>query len=158
MFGNAPGAKGRVMADVFLIAAAGNQGQIGLDGDLPWGREQSDLPHFRSLTEGGVVVFGRATFHAVWRLPGRVTLAYPHALMPLDPEPFLAVVEGLFPGRDIWVAGGAKTYAMFGPFIPRTRWHITRIAYDGPADTFFPFALPWWPGGASETERLEHEQ
>ena len=41
-----------------LILACDVNGGIGYKGKLPWDRLPADLPRFKQLTEGGVVVMG----------------------------------------------------------------------------------------------------
>ncbi len=45
---------------IYLIAAVGRQGQIGLNGRLPW-RHPEDLQWFKEQTMGKVVVCGANT-------------------------------------------------------------------------------------------------
>lgn len=118
---------------VNLIAAVGNQGQIGLDGKLPW-HDREDLKWFRELTTGGVLVVGMNTIIGLPYLPEREIRPYIREYA--TPLEFLARTADKYPGRTIWIAGGAKTYATFLPFI--NRFYISRINYDGPADTFMP--------------------
>jgi dihydrofolate reductase len=56
---------------IALVVAAGRNGVIGRDGDLPW-RLSSDLKRFRALTLGKPVLMGRKTFQSIGRpLDGR---------------------------------------------------------------------------------------
>ena len=50
---------------IYLIAAVGRQGQIGLNGRLPW-RHPEDLQWFKEQTMGKVVVCG---FNTAEHLP-----------------------------------------------------------------------------------------
>jgi dihydrofolate reductase len=120
------------MPDVRLIAAIGVRGQLGLDGVLPWGSDIGDLPWFRKQTMGGVVILGSRTYREVGPLQGRIPFIFKRDLGPTN---VIARCVDLWPGRTIWIAGGAKTYAAFAALC--TRFVITRIAYDGPADTWF---------------------
>ncbi|MDQ2770754.1 MAG: dihydrofolate reductase [Bacteroidota bacterium] len=55
----------------FVVAVAEN-GIIGRNGELPWGRLPADLQHFKRLTLGHPVVMGRKTFDSLGRaLPKR---------------------------------------------------------------------------------------
>jgi dihydrofolate reductase len=55
----------------FVVAVAEN-GVIGQQGELPWGRLPADLQHFKRLTLGHPVVMGRRTFDSLGRaLPKR---------------------------------------------------------------------------------------
>lgn len=109
-----------------LIAAVGLQGQIGLNGSLPW-KNSEDLKWFKSLTMGGIVVVGFNTYKNLPPLPGRTVVTMDR----LKPQ---EVMDSC--GKDLWIAGGAKTYAQWMPYIER--FYISRINYSGEADTFFP--------------------
>jgi len=123
------------MMDVRLIAAVGRRGQIGFAGRLPW-HEPEDLAWFRAQTIGHVVVMGWRTARIVGNLPDRIVVPW---LGEDDPAKFLARTAGRFPGRIVWIAGGAKTYRAFMPHVRRAV--VTLVDYDGPADTWMP---PLW--------------
>jgi dihydrofolate reductase len=66
---------------IALVVAAGRNGVIGRDGDLPW-RLSSDLKRFRALTLGKPVLMGRKTFQSIGRpLDGR-----PNIVVTRDPD------------------------------------------------------------------------
>ena len=44
------------------IFAADHYGGIGFRGSVPWPHNSSDLKHFKTLTEGHIVVMGRRTY------------------------------------------------------------------------------------------------
>ncbi len=119
------------MIDVRLIAAIGRRGQLGLAGHLPW-HEPEDLAWFRQQTLGGVVVMGFRTARIVGALPDRTVVPW----LGQEPAAFLEDVARNHPGRTIWIAGGAKTYARFLPHVRRAI--VTLIDYDGPADVWMP--------------------
>ncbi|CUA90154.1 Dihydrofolate reductase [Chelatococcus sambhunathii] len=124
------------MIDVRLIAAVGRRGQIGLAGRLPW-HEPEDLAWFKAQTLGGAVVMGFRTAHAVGALPGRVVVPW----LGDDPQAIIDRIAREHPGRIVWIAGGAKTYAHFMSYVRRAV--ITLVDYDGPADVWMP---PLWEG------------
>lgn len=119
------------MLDVRLIAAVGRSGQLGLGGKLPW-HDPLDLKGFREATMGGVVLMGARTYDSVGRLPGRETARWSGKT---PPYAVLTQLHYRF-GKTIWIGGGAWTYQSFMPYV-RTAI-ITRIDYDGEADTFMP--------------------
>ena len=104
------------------IVAVGRSWQIGLDGVLPW-RDADDLRWFRSMTIGKRCIVGHNTALRLPSLQGRELVVWNH-------DNFTSLL-----GIDAIVIGGAATYKKFAPYI--SRWHIGRIDYDGPADTFF---------------------
>lgn len=125
------------MGRVCLIAAVGKSGQIGLNGDLPWGRTmKDDLRWFREQTTGGILIAGSTTAHSMpYPLgKGRSVYVWRRYYRPADQIKFL---REAFPERDIFIVGGTQTYRAFLPFVER--FLINRVDYDGPADTWFPF-------------------
>jgi dihydromethanopterin reductase len=147
------------MTDIRLIAAVGRRGQLGLGGALPW-QEPEDLQWFRQQTMGGVVVLGRRTFEAIGhRLVGRTVVcchekvAYAYDWLPLEgnysvsnarggltlDDPLPLRIAAHFLNRTIWVAGGARVYEAWMPYVRRAV--VTLIDYDGPADVWMP---PLW--------------
>lgn len=115
---------------VNLIAAVGKSGQIGLNGHLPWDKNKEDLKWFQQLTMGGLLIVGYNTYQNLPPLPGRALYCMERLDTPED-------LMRRFNKQNIWIAGGAKTYEIWIPYVER--FYISRIDYDGPADTFFPF-------------------
>jgi dihydromethanopterin reductase len=108
------------------IVAIGNQGQIGLNGELPW-HDSSDLKWFRNMTMGKTLIVGTKTAETLPPLTGRNVVIW-------NRENLSEVLR-----MDAIIIGGAKTYELFAPHI--SRWHVGRIDYDGPADAWFD---PMW--------------
>lgn len=123
--------------DVRLIAAVGRSGQIGLDGKLPW-EDKADLKWFAETTAGGYIIVGGVTYKSTpdFKTHNRVKIGWGRDV---DPYGLLATFHQMDPKRPLWIAGGARTYEAFMPFV--RRFYIARIDYDGPADTFMP---PLW--------------
>lgn len=118
---------------IYLIAAVGRQGQIGLNGRLPW-RHPEDLQWFKEQTMGKVVVCGFNTAEHLPPLPGRRL----HVMQRGEtPE---SVIQCYSHNQDLWVIGGAKTYQQWMPYVDRCL--ISLIDYDGPADAWFPSIIP----------------
>lgn len=116
---------------IYLIAAIGRSGQLGLGGTLPW-HDSEDLKWFKEQTMGKVVVVGYNTALSLPPLPGRTL----HVMQRHEtPESVIQCYQGC----DIWVIGGAKTYEQWMPFVDRCL--ISLIDYDGQADTWFPSIL-----------------
>lgn len=108
------------------IVAIGNQGQVGLNGKLPW-HDPEDLKWFREQTMGKVCVVGWKTAQTLPELPGRVVL-----------------VDRLDAGygvnlEDLIIIGGPKTYARWNHLVGE--WLVSRIDYSSEADTWFDFSL-----------------
>lgn len=113
-----------------LIAAVGNRGQLGLEGNLPWYNPE-DLAWFKALTMGQTLVVGHRTAQTLPPLPGRTLL-----VMERDMDPAAMKKQAEREGKDLWIIGGAATYERWMPHVDR--FFIARIDYDGPADTWLP--------------------
>ena len=145
------------MADVRLIVAFGNQGQIGINGKLPW-RDTDDLKWFlRNTLEDkySIVVLGRKTYEGILHdahpgapLPGRNLLIQSRTrtiykpYRDLDRDEYIGgsmtpeqVIEQ-YDSHVLWIAGGKAIYDLWLPFV--NKFYISRIPYNGPADTFLP--------------------
>lgn len=120
---------------LYLIAAVGRSGQLGLSGKLPW-RDPADLKWFRLMTTGGIVIVGHNTAQVLPELPDRTVVVDDRSR---SPEDILADLLRTAGHRAIFVAGGAKTYRRYMHLV--TRHYVSVIDYDGPADTFMP---PLW--------------
>lgn len=59
-----------------LIVACDPNGGIGYQGKLPWDKIEDDLPRFKELTSGKIVVMGRKTYESlpVKPLPNRINV------------------------------------------------------------------------------------
>ncbi len=59
-----------------LVAVCNKNMCIGNKGDLPWPKNKSDMQHFKSTTNGGIVIMGRKTFESLPNggLPNRVNI------------------------------------------------------------------------------------
>lgn len=117
---------------VNLIVAIGVRGQLGLNGKLPW-HDQEDLKWFKQMTMGGVVLVGHNTAKTLPPLPGREVFVQPRDVGPREVVAMMARVGYM---RPLWIAGGAKTYERWMPFVDR--FYIGRVDYDGPADAWMP--------------------
>lgn len=64
------------MKRLAAIAAIGRDGELGKDGDMPWGRSlSSDLKFFKSMTQGKPVIMGYRTWKSLPKaLPGRLNM------------------------------------------------------------------------------------
>lgn len=61
-----------------LIIACDPIGGIGYNNKLPWDKLQGDLPRFKDLTKGKIIVMGRKTWDSlpIKPLPGRINYVY----------------------------------------------------------------------------------
>jgi dihydromethanopterin reductase len=125
----------QMAVEVRSMCAIGLNGQLGLNGRLPWegnkGWEfQADVARFFDLTRGHVLIAGPRTVASI------PPLAYRHRTIVeirshMDPK---TVLEQ-FPDRVVYIGGGPPVWTAYAPFIDH--WDITRLPYDGEADTWF---------------------
>lgn len=126
------------------IVAISKNLAIGRDGQLPW-HYSADLKFFKQTTTGNAVVMGANTWRSIGKLlPDRLNVVLtrsnnvetPPAVMKLSGVD--EVVElAKYLNRDVFVIGGAKTYAEFGDVIDK--WIVTQVPLEVPdADTFMP--------------------
>lgn len=131
------------MAFVGIVAVDRNRA-IGKGGSLPW-HYSSDLKFFRAQTTGHVCVMGRTTWQSLKKpLPNRLNvvltrtgIAEPHPSFLVVPDRDAVLAWAPYVRDDIFIMGGARTYATFADEI--TQWIVTEVplVVDG-ADTFMP--------------------
>lgn len=119
------------------IIAIGDNGEVGLNSQLPWPHNSEDLKWFKEITMGKVGIVGKNTADTLPNLPGR-TLIVPDR--DETPEDLIAVYP------DLIVIGGPKTYKQWEPYIDR--YYIARIRGDFTADTHLKEWAPWLNSGS----------
>lgn len=126
-----------------IVAIARNYA-IGKDGKLPW-HYSSDLKFFKETTSGNAVVMGRKTYESIRKpLPKRLNIVLSRSnslenqtniFVLRSKEKFLSLSNYL--KGDVFVIGGAKTYAEFADVIER--WMVTEVPETiADADAFMP--------------------
>ncbi|WP_062228088.1 dihydrofolate reductase [Aureimonas frigidaquae] len=123
------------MADIRVICAIGQSGQIGLNGVLPWegARERpfvEDVERFFEITRGHVLIAGPrtvASFPDFARSDRTIVEIRSHE----DP----ATVLSRFSDRVVYIGGGPAVWDVYAPFV--RHWDVNRMPYDGPADRWF---------------------
>lgn len=126
---------------VNIIAAIGENGELGKNNDLLW-HLPGDMKFFKETTMGKYVVMGRRTFESLpSSLPGRTMIVisskkldnYYDVICYSDP---LDVLDS-FQNEDLFVIGGGSIYEQFLPFT--NVMYLTEVmAHDYEADTYFP--------------------
>lgn len=119
-----------------LIVACDPKGGIGYNNKLPWTNIQGDLPRFKELTTGKVVVMGRNTWESLPKkpLPNRINV-----VVSSTDIPGITTLTGLpdednMDLRDVYLIGGAK--------LINSSWHLidevylTRTFSEYTCDTF----------------------
>lgn len=129
-----------------LIAAVGRNGELGLKGGLPWGHLfPEDRRAFRERTAGGIVIVGGRTWPSVRKLQDTADRCFLHDNTGVSARRFLELYE-IGGDRDVWIAGGAKTYLRWLPLVEEKV--ITVLDWTGPCDLWMPAKI-WAP--AEET-------
>jgi len=94
-----------------LIIACDKNGGIGYKNKLPWNKIEGDLPRFKRLTNGGVIVMGRKTWESLSckPLPNRINFIvtsnkgfYPGSCFTIPS------IDHISNFKDAWIIGGAK--------------------------------------------------
>jgi len=147
--------------ELVLVAAVGENGVIGAEGDMPW-RLSTDLKRFKRLTLGHPVIMGRKTFESIGRpLPGRVNIVVTRdaawaregveTVASLDAAIALAGAQARASRCGaVMVIGGGEIYAATLPLADRLE--ITRVHLAPLGDTHFPRIDPaMWREVARET-------
>ena len=127
------------MADIRVICAIGQRGQLGLDGHLPWegnGEPEyvADVARFFELSRGHVLLVGPRTYASIpaFAFEDRTIVEIRSSMRPQD-------VIDKYKDRVIIVGGGPRVYAAYAPLI--RHWDINRLRYNGEADRWFD---PQW--------------
>ncbi len=131
------------MAIIGIVAISKNYA-IGKDGKLPW-HYSSDLKFFKETTTGNAVVMGSNTWRSIGRpLPNRLNVVLTRSGSVETPPEVLKLSSKdevidlcKYINRDIFIIGGAKTYANFADLIDK--WIVTYVPVEvEDADTFMP--------------------
>lgn len=143
---------------ITLVVAHDLNGNIGKDGQLPWGRLPNDLKFFKEQTIGKNVMMGRKTFESIGKpLPDRdnyvVTKDFKIMQELHRHENNIAFLSSvnialMFQKRfdmDLYVIGGETLYAQFLPFADRIIETLVHGKFEG-CDAKFPdpFAYGNW--------------
>ncbi len=131
------------MTIISLIAAIGENRELGKDNQLPW-HLSADLKYFREQTKGKPVIMGRKTYESIGRpLPMRENIIISHnpdykaegchSCTSLDKAISLAKS---FSAEEVMVIGGGQIYTESLKFADRL--YITEVHKSVDADAFFP--------------------
>jgi len=146
-----------------LIVATSENGVIGMNDDMPWGRNMpSDLKHFQHITtlgESNVVIMGRKTYDSIGKaLPGRVNYVITRNRNKdetdyIDAEVFNTIEDALAHAQgleyflklelDVHIIGGASIYNQVIEMGVVDRIHHTLIEEEFEGDTFFYVPEDW---------------
>lgn len=118
------------------IIACDPNGGIGYQNKLPWDKIQGDLPRFKKLTLGKVVVMGRNTWESLPSAPLSNRLNFVLSTSPLNLPSGAFSIKSLdeLNGFSGWIIGGAK--------LIQSSWnriieiHLTKTFAEYQCDTF----------------------
>lgn len=121
-----------------LIAAFGNQGQVGLNGDLPW-HIPEELKHFKETTSHWPIIMGRKTFESIGHpLPNRRNIILssrvsfiPGAEVASSLEEALKLISD---SEKAFVIGGTQVWEAALPVV--SSLYLSEISYNDEADAF----------------------
>lgn len=131
---------------VKLIAAIGNQNQLGKDNKLLW-HIPKDLELFKKLTSSSPIIMGRKTFESLpGILPNREHIVITgnfdipkHSLVTYVSSIHVAIDLLSSKEKDeCWIIGGGEIYKQALEQNLVDELHISHVNYSGDADTFFP--------------------
>lgn len=132
-----------MMGSLVMIAAAGENGELGKDNDLLW-HLPDDFKHFKQLTSGHKIIMGRKTFESFPKpLPNRFHIVitrkrdyqidHPKCTVVHSLEEALTLVEQ---EKQAFIIGGGEIYKQALPHSDGIE--LTRVHGSFEADTFFP--------------------
>jgi dihydrofolate reductase len=107
-----------------LILACDPDGGIGYKNKLPWTKIQGDLPRFKKLTDGQVVVMGRNTWESLPKKPllGRLNFILTSQNL-LLPNGAISVpnLNHFSEYKNAWLIGGAS--------VINSHWHMIDVVH-----------------------------
>lgn len=127
---------------IAIVVAAAENGVIGRDNALPWGRLSDDLRRFKALTLGHTVIMGRKTLESIGKgLTGRRNLVVSRnpEFRPVGAErvPSLeAALDAAGPACDVYIIGGAEIYRQALPLADTI--YLTLVHATPEGDAYFP--------------------
>jgi dihydrofolate reductase len=142
------------MYNISIIAAIGENHELGKDNQLPW-RISGDLKRFKKITSGHTVIMGRKTFDSIQNkpLPNRRNIIitrdrnYNQENIEIVNSPD-AALKKIDPSEEVFIVGGAAIYELFLPVT--NRLYLTVVHKSFEADVYFPKFLQ------TEWKEIEH--
>ena len=120
-----------------LVVACDPNGGIGYNNRLPWSNIQGDLPRFKELTQGQVVVMGRNTWESLPKKPliGRLNFIISSQLLTL-PSGAIQVpnLNHFSEYKNAWLIGGSQLINAAWHLVDEV--HLTKTLTKYACDTF----------------------
>lgn len=131
------------MKEIIIIAAAGKNNELGIEGNLPW-HLPDDFAHFKRQTLGYPIVMGRKTFETFPKpLPKRThivitrdrdySIAYPDCYVVHSLEEAMNMISE---SEKLFIIGGGEIYKQ--SLAIANTIELTRVNASFKADTYFP--------------------
>lgn len=119
-----------------LIIACDPNGGIGYQNRLPWSNIQGDLPRFKQLTSGRIVVMGRNTWDSLPKkpLPNRLNVVVTNNMTSVQGKNIIVTNQTDSFTEFHWLIGGAKLIESCWEQIDEV--HLTRVYDHYTCDTF----------------------
>lgn len=101
-----------------LIIACDPKGGIGYKNKLPWAKIDGDLPRFKELTTGKVILMGRNTWESlpIQPLPNRINVVVTKQTIPGVTTFYTLPDRDTMDLSDVWLIGGAQ--------LINSSWHL----------------------------------
>ena len=105
--------------NVNAIVACDKNGGIGINNELPWPHNETDMKWFRQNTTNSVVIMGRKTWESIGfaGLPKRINVVIstqefggPDLILSGEMSDIVETVKERYPSKDMWFIGGANVY------------------------------------------------
>ena len=116
-----------------LIVACDPKGGIGYQNKLPWSKIEGDLPRFKELTTGKIVLMGRNTYESLPKKPLPNRTNWVKTTCPIDgvtnPDDDVIAKQ-----KEVWLIGGAKMIESYWDSINEI--HLSRTFAEYTCDTF----------------------
>ena len=118
------------------IIACDPKGGIGYQNKLPWSNIQGDLPRFKALTDGQIIVMGRNTWDSLPKkpLPNRKNVIVTSLPFTGLPDNTKTVSDVTTIDSNAWIIGGAQLIKSTWDLIDEI--HLTRTFTEYTCDTF----------------------
>lgn len=119
------------------IIACDAKGGIGYQNKLPWSKIEGDLPRFKKLTDGQVIVMGHNTWDSLPKqpLPNRINFVVTSKIFWAPPSTFLiSKLDHFKHYKNAWLIGGSKLIDSCWDMIDEV--HLTRIHTEYTCDVF----------------------
>ncbi|MBI2632298.1 dihydrofolate reductase [Candidatus Pacearchaeota archaeon] len=156
--------------DLIIIAAIARNNVIGNNSEIPWFEDdeirKADMKHFRSLTFGHPIIFGRVTYESILQRIGKPLEGRTNIVVSgrgIEHRDEVIVCKDIFDAMDyaqkldniVFIGGGERIYRQTIPTPHVTRLEITEIKGNYIGNKHFPiiFNHEW-----KEEKREDHER